>query len=86
MAAGEGLGCSLLQPEPEIEAETLPETPVVTTVPVIVPLMAQLSQVRPENGMEKAPLLLTTVVPEELGAEQLGTPGIPKGTPVALIT
>ena len=89
IAAGEGVGCRLLQPEPEIEAVTLPETPVGMMVPVMVPLMEQLSQARPENGMEKAPLLLTTVVPEELGAAQLRGPGPGgpgKGTPVALIT
>jgi len=42
IAAGEGVGCSTLQPEPEIEAVTLPETPPGTMVPMIVPLMAQL--------------------------------------------
>ena len=87
MAAGEGVGCCTLQPEPEIEAVTLPDTPVGTMVPVIVPLMAQLSQARPENGMEKVPLLLTTVVPEDLGGSQLlrFVRAKSKGTP-ALIT
>jgi hypothetical protein len=87
IAAGEGLGCCTLQPEPEIEAVTLPEMPVGTMVPVIVPLMEQLLQATPENGMEKAPLLLTTVVPVESGALQLGglAGWLPRGTS-ALIT
>ncbi len=72
----------MLQPEPEIEAVTLPDTPVGAMVPVTVPLMEQLLHVRPENGMEKAPLVLTTIVPEEAGAAQLSGPGRPvKGTP-----
>src|SRR2546425_3282146 len=82
IAAGEGVGCCTLQPGPEIEAVTLPKTPVGTMVPVIVPLIEQLLHARPENGMEKTPLLLTTVVPEELGATQPGgfAGWLPRGT------
>ena len=71
MAAGEGVGCCTLQPEPTADAVTLPDTPVGTTVPTMVPLMEQLLQVRPENGMENVPLLATTVVPVTLGGKQL---------------
>ena len=85
IGAGEGVGCCELQPEPEIEAVTLPETPVGTMVPVIVPLMEQLLHARPENGMEKAPLLLTTVVPEELGATQPGGFVEPRGTSALIV-
>jgi hypothetical protein len=42
IAAGEGVGCWPLQPEPAIEAVTLPDTPVGTMVPAIVPLIEQL--------------------------------------------
>ena len=49
--------------------------------PAIAPLMAQLSQVRPANEMEKVPLLPTTVVPEAAGAEQLP---VCKGTPAEI--
>jgi len=73
MGAGEASGV-LVQPDPEIEAVTLPETPVPAMVPVIVPLRVQLLQVRPKNGMEKAPLL-TAVVPEELAAQLPLEPG-----------
>ena len=75
MEAGEGCGCPLVQPEPETETDTLPATLAGMMVPVIVPLMVQLSQVSPAKGMAKVPLLLTTVVPEELGAAQLVEPG-----------
>ena len=79
--AGDGDGWKLLQPEPELEATTLPETPVGTMIPVIVPLIEQLLQVAPENGIEKAPLLLTTMVPADC-AVQLWMPEPPtnKGT------
>ena len=72
-AVGEANGV-LVQPEPEIEAVTLPETLAATLpptlvgtlfgtmVPVTVPLIAQLL-VRAENGMVNVPLL-TAVVPE----------------------
>ena len=69
IGAGDGVGCPVLQPEPEIDAVTLPDTLVGTMVPVIMPLMEQLLQARPENGMEKAPLLLTTVVPEDCAVQ-----------------
>jgi hypothetical protein len=43
----------MLQPEPEIEAVTLPATLAwFRTVPLIVPLMEQLPHVRPANGIE----------------------------------
>ena len=70
IGAGEGVGCCTLQPVPEIEAVTLPDRFVATMVPMIVPLIAQLLQASPENGMEKSPLLLTTVVPRAVGATQ----------------
>ena len=38
-------------------------------VPVTVPLIEQLLQVRPAKGIEKAPLLLTTVVPEDCAVQ-----------------
>lgn len=75
MAAGEGVGCCTLQPEPEMDAVTLPETLVGKMVPAIVPLIEQLLHARPENGMENTPLLPTTVVPSTLGATQLRAPG-----------
>ncbi len=71
MAAGEGVGCCPLQPEPTVDAVALPDTPVGTTVPTMVPLIEQLLQARPENGMENVPLLATTVVPATLGGMQL---------------
>jgi hypothetical protein len=74
--AGDGDGWNWLQPEPELEATTLPETAVGTMIPVIVPLIEQLLQVAPENGIEKAPLLLTTIVPADC-ALQLGGPEPP---------
>jgi hypothetical protein len=73
-----GTGWPMVQPEPESEAVTLPEMSVGTMVPVIVPLMEQLLQAN-ENGMEKVPLVLTTVVPEELAGQlrfARGTPAI----------
>jgi hypothetical protein len=76
IAAGE-VGGWMLQAEPEVEAVTLPETPVGTMVPVIVPLSEQLSQAT-ENGMEKVPLLLTTVVPEELAGQLPTCNGTPR--------
>jgi hypothetical protein len=78
IAAGDGIGCPVLQPEPEVDAVTLPERLVGTTVPVVVPLMEQLLHVRPENGMENVPVLLTTVVPVDC-AVQLWTPEPPGG-------
>lgn len=68
--AGEGVGCWLLQPEPMIEAVTLPDTPVGTMIPVTRPLIVQLEQDRPEYGMENAPLLATAVVPVTSGGTQ----------------
>jgi hypothetical protein len=67
IAAGEG-GATLVQPPgpamgPEMEAVRVPETLVPATVPAMVPLSAHRAQAT-ENGMEKDPLLLTTVVPE----------------------
>ena len=70
------VGPTLEQPTPVIEAVRLPETPVGTTIPVIVPLMEQLLHPRPENGIEKAPVLLTTVVPD---AGALHRVGVTKG-------
>ena len=55
-----------------MDAVTLPETVVGATVPVIVPLIEQPLHARPEKGMENAPLLLTAVVPEDVGAVQPG--------------
>ena len=71
ICAGDGDGWNWLQPEPALEATTLPETLVGTMIPVIVPLIEQLIQLAPENGIEKAPLLLTTIVPDN-SALQLG--------------
>ncbi len=72
---------------PESEIVTLPETLVGMMVPVIVPLSEQppsaMSQARKENGMEKAPLLSTIVVPERSGGVQPVRPPLPsKGTPL----
>ena len=47
---------------PATEPVTLPDTLVGKMVPVTVPFIAHLSQAT-EYGIEKAPLLLTTVVP-----------------------
>lgn len=71
MAAGDGVGCCTLQPEPTVDAVALPVTPVGTTVPTMVPLIEQSLQLRPENGMENVPLLPTSVVPTALGGVQL---------------
>ena len=72
--AGDGDGWNWLQPEPVLEATTLPETPDGTMIPVIVPLIEQLLQVAPENGIEKAPLLLTTIVPADCALQLGGEP------------
>ena len=72
--AGDGDGWKRLQPEPELVATTLPETPVGMMTPVIVPLIEQLLQVAPENGIEKAPLLLTTIVPADWALQLGGEP------------
>jgi hypothetical protein len=48
---------------PESDAVAVPDTPVGTMVPATMPLSAHRWQAT-ENGMEKTPLLLTTVVPE----------------------
>ena len=85
IAAGEGVGWNRLQPEPEIAAVTLPETLVGTMVPVIVPLMEQLLQVRPENGIERAPLLPTTVVPEDLAVQLWGPGALNRGTSALIV-
>ena len=77
MTAGEGVGCCPLQPEPTVDAVALPVTPVGTTVPTMAPLIEQLLQARPENGMVKVPLVPTFVVPETLGGVQLRGPGGP---------
>jgi hypothetical protein len=62
-----------------VDAETEPETAVGVIIPLAVPLIAQLSQERFENEIEKAPLLVTTVV-AELVAVQLAGPPPPPGT------
>ena len=60
----------MLQPAPEIEAVTPPATLVwLRMVPAIVPLMEQLLHARPANGMESAPSLPTTVVPEDCAVQ-----------------
>lgn len=74
-----GVGCWLLQPEPAIEAVTLPETLVELTVPVTVPLIVQSEHDKPENGIENAPLAATLVVPATSEGTQLFR-GIGNGT------
>ena len=87
IAAGAGVGCWPLQPEPAIDAVTLPDTAAGVTVPVTVPLIEQPLHARPENGIENAPLLLTTVDPEASGDAQPGGPGgLDSGTLLARIT
>lgn len=81
MAAGDGVGGCTLQPEPVVDAVTLPDTPVGTTVPTMVPLIEQLLQVRPKNGMENVPSVPTTVAPATLGGVQLrGAGSLGRGT------
>ena len=73
--AGDGVGCTPLQAEPEIAAETLPVTLVAVTVPAMVPLIEQLLHVSPENGKENDPFASTFVIPDRLCDTHPGGPG-----------
>jgi len=86
IGVGDGVGCPMPQPDPAVEAVTSPEMPEEAMVPVIVPLIAQLEHAANANGMEKAPPLATTIVPDSVGGVQpWGSPFPGRGTPLGLL-